>query len=85
LTATPYIGTPAVPNSTNPPGALTARSGLRLPAFLFWKTMNLKDQARIWIKTVVGNHLGRNIRTFKFVTYTGETLNAGEIHEPAEA
>ena len=35
--------------------------------------MNLKDQARIWIKTVVGNHLGRNIRTFKFVTYTGET------------
>ena len=47
--------------------------------------MNLKDQARIWIKTVVGNHLGRNIRTFKFVTYPGETLNAGEIHEPAEA
>ena len=35
--------------------------------------MNLKDQARIWIKSVVANHLGRNIRTFKFVTYTGET------------
>lgn len=35
--------------------------------------MNLKDQARIWIKTVVGNHLGRNIRNFKFVAYTGET------------
>ena len=35
--------------------------------------MNLKDQARNWIKTVVGSHLGRNIRTFKFVTYTGET------------
>ena len=35
--------------------------------------MNLKDHARIWIKTVVGNHLGRNIRNFKFVAYTGET------------
>lgn len=35
--------------------------------------MNLKDQARNWIQTVVGNHLGRNIRSFKFVAYTGQT------------
>lgn len=35
--------------------------------------MTLKDQARKWIQTVVANHLGRNIRTFKFVAYTGET------------
>ncbi|MBT9464533.1 hypothetical protein [Hydrogenophaga sp.] len=35
--------------------------------------MNVKDQARNWIKTVVGSHIGRNIRTSKFVTYTGET------------
>lgn len=34
--------------------------------------MNLKEQARQWIQSVVASHLGKNIRTFKWSTYTGE-------------
>ncbi|QHE89301.1 hypothetical protein [Hydrogenophaga sp. BPS33] len=35
--------------------------------------MNLKEIARAWVKTVVGAHVGKNIRSYKFATYTGDT------------
>lgn len=34
--------------------------------------MSLKEKARDWIKTVVAPHIGKNIRSFKWSTYTGE-------------
>lgn len=34
--------------------------------------MSLKDNARDWIKSVIAPHLGKNIRSFKWSTYTGE-------------
>ncbi len=33
--------------------------------------MNLKDTAREWARTVVGRHIGRNIRRFDLATYVG--------------
>lgn len=34
--------------------------------------MSLKDSARDWLKNVVGNHVGKNIRRYEFATYLGE-------------
>jgi hypothetical protein len=34
--------------------------------------MSLKDSARDWLKKVVGNHVGKNIRRYEFATYLGE-------------
>ena len=34
--------------------------------------MSLKDIARDWVKSVIGNHVGSNIRRYEWTTYVGE-------------
>ena len=34
--------------------------------------MSLKDIARDWVKAVIGNHVGSNIRRYEWTTYVGE-------------
>lgn len=50
--------------------------------------MSLKDSARDWIKTVIGNHVGSNIRRYDWTTYVGELrrnmLGAVAYHLPIE-
>lgn len=50
--------------------------------------MNLKEIARDWVKTVVGAHVGKNIRSYKFTTYLGEVghnaLGGVSYLQPAE-
>lgn len=35
--------------------------------------MSLKDQADLWIRAIVGRHLASNIRSYKWMSYLGET------------
>lgn len=50
--------------------------------------MSLQDKAREWIKTVVANHLGKNIRRYHWSTYVGElrhnTLGGVSYLQPIE-
>lgn len=55
----------------HPAGTCPGGGGLPVP-FLKENPMSLMQQGQDWLRSVIGNHVGKNIRRYTWTTYVGE-------------